>query len=419
MADADADTESLPHYDVEVTPISSINYQLLKKATVDALNKFQTDCSANLPAEFTNYLDALMGEIDSTHKAHEMHVEKASSLSAKAEPSGNDTDGILKGKDGVRSSGERSLCNIGNMCYMNAAVQLMYSMTEFKTKNNNIPENPLIQYLTAMDSKEVDCASANKLATELYNFAQSKGFVKDRQIKQQEDPAELITSLFGSNTFNTESITFTQIDSVYTTTNTGLVESCNTNTNVRSHTQYASMPDNIKPNIIFIPNTSPQPLHVLPLPIPDVDTSFNKLELQKPSKCDSKSPPDFLNYNNCKPINITTISTQSVTIPGTNQQYFIVLLNRFDAANNKIKTRIDLTNASINLGTSTFTIKGCICHHGDKTSLGHYTYVEFKSGQPITVYDDTNMCLYNTYIESFKDRTVDVTGYVLLFEKEK
>jgi len=78
---ADADTKSLPHYYVEVTPISSqpeIKYELLKKATADALNKFQTDCSANLPAEFTKYLNALMGEIDSTHKAHEMHVEKAS-----------------------------------------------------------------------------------------------------------------------------------------------------------------------------------------------------------------------------------------------------------------------------------------------------------------------------------------------------
>lgn len=83
---ADTDTESLPHYDVEITPISSINYQLLKKATIDALKQFQTDCSGTLPAEFTNYLDALMGEIDSTHKAHDLHIASSSSSSSSFKP---------------------------------------------------------------------------------------------------------------------------------------------------------------------------------------------------------------------------------------------------------------------------------------------------------------------------------------------
>ena len=82
----DTGTESLPHYDVEVTPISSINYQLLKKATIDALKQFQTDCSGTLPAEFTNYLDALMGEIDSTHKAHDLHIASSSSSSSSFKP---------------------------------------------------------------------------------------------------------------------------------------------------------------------------------------------------------------------------------------------------------------------------------------------------------------------------------------------
>jgi len=93
-------------------------------------------------------------------------------------------------------------------------------------------------------------------------------------------------------------------------------------------------------------------------------------------------------------------------------------LNRFTANNTKIKTRIDLTDALITLGKTTFTIKGCICHHGNTTSSGHYTYVEFEKGKPTTVYDDTNICVYKNYTEHIGNgRTVDTTGYVLLFEK--
>lgn len=71
MTEVVADGEKpLPHYDVEITPISSqptIDYEKLKTVTIDALTKFQADCSGTLPDQFTKYLDALMGEIDSTH----------------------------------------------------------------------------------------------------------------------------------------------------------------------------------------------------------------------------------------------------------------------------------------------------------------------------------------------------------------
>ena len=120
MAVADADTESLPHYDVEITPISSVNYEELKKATVNALNQFQIECKTKLPDEFTNYLNALMGEIESTHKAHEMHVVKASATTS------NDTSEKLKNVTDVTHSGKRSLANAGQTCYMNSALQLEF-----------------------------------------------------------------------------------------------------------------------------------------------------------------------------------------------------------------------------------------------------------------------------------------------------
>ena len=126
----------------------------------------------------------------------------------------------------------------------------------------------------------------------------------------------------------------------------------------------------------------------------------------------------FQNQN--KPLK-TIIKNKSYVFPGDNQQYFIVLLKRYDNAGKKISTSIDLTNAEITFDNSPkFKIKGCICHHGDDPKEGHYTYVEFNDGKPTTVYnDDKDILQYDNYIKSNKGNTVDVTGYVLLFEKEK
>jgi hypothetical protein len=411
MAVADADTESLPHYDVEITPISSVNYEELKKATVNALNQFQIECKTKLPDEFTNYLNALMGEIESTHKAHEMHVVKASATTS------NDTSEKLKNVTDVTHSGKRSLANAGQTCYMNSALQLIYSMDAIKDAVlNEKSDDALKAYLSEM---EKGVTNATQLATNLYNSV--NGF-ENRKFNQQEDSSEFLQKLIGSQTTLFESIRFDTIDSVHTTTETGTNrDQCKNKTNVISHQSYKKMPNDIQNAIIYIPGT-PQPRYIYTLPISNTDILFNQIDLRNVTKIPTSYETEFLQKDGCKSIDRNTISTQSVIIPGSQQQYFIVSLNRFDSNNQKLKNQIDLTNAEITFDNSTkFKIKGCICHHGDGPQNGHYTYVEFENGNPKTVYDDADICPYNTYIniESFKDRTVDVTGYVLLFEKEK
>lgn len=408
MAVAD---ESLPHYDVEITPISSVNYELLKQATADALKLFQTDCSGSLPTEFTNYLNALMGEINSTHTAHEMHVVKASATTS------NDTSEKLNNVKEVIHSGKRSLANAGQTCYMNSALQLIYSMGEIKNivLKDDADDNALKAYLLQM---EKGVTNATQLATNLYN---SVGGFGNRKFNQQEDSSEFLQKLIGSQTTLFESIRFDTIDSVHTTTETGTNrDQCKNKTNVINHQSYNQMPNDIQNAIIYIPGT-PQPRYIYTLPISNTNILFNKIDLQNVTKIPTSYETEFLQKDGCKSIDKNTISTRSVIIPGSQQQYFIVSLNRFDSNNRKLKTQIDLTNAEITFDSTKFKIKGCICHHGDGPQKGHYTYVEFENGIPITVYDDADICPYNTYIniESFEDRTVDVTGYVLLFEKEK
>ena len=449
MAVADADTKSLPHYYVEVTPISSqpeIKYELLKKATADALNKFQTDCSANLPAEFTNYLDALMGEIDSTHKAHEMHVVKASVTTS------TDTSGINPNK--------RKLHNFGNTCYMNSVLQLIYSMNAFKEEVLKInDDDPLKKYLSKMENGVTKTEENRKLLENLIKFLKL-----NFEIGRQQDAEEVLTSILGNDKYNSiiPKIRFGLSDSIYFV-DTTIPEDCkNINTNTQKKIlKFFSDSKNIVGSSIFI--SEEEQSTILNLSITEMSSTFKKVfdaffeptdRWEQSTVDDSNSLTNLNNKNGIiyslptgviekynddqnpvkkvksacmslfqnqnKPLK-TIIKNKSYVFPGDNQQYFIVLLKRYDNTGKKISTSIDLTNAEITFDNSPkFKIKGCICHHGDDPKEGHYTYVEFNDGKPTTVYnDDKDILQYDNYIKSNKGNTVDVTGYVLLFEKEK
>lgn len=447
---ADADTKSLPHYYVEVTPISSqpeIKYELLKKATADALNKFQTDCSANLPAEFTNYLNALMGEIDSTHTAHEMHVVKASATTS------TDTSGINPNK--------RKLHNFGNTCYMNSVLQLIYSMGAFKKEVLNIKEdNPLKAYLSKMENGVTNTEENRKLLENLIKFLKL-----DFKIGEQHDAEEVLTMILSNDKYNSiiPKIRFGLSDSIYFV-DTTIPEDCkNINTNTQKKIlKFFSDSKNIVGSSIFI--SEEEQSTILNLSITERSSTFKKVfdaffeptdRWEQSTVDDSNSLTNLNNKNGfiyslpesvvvvkddktkpkvkkvkeeCKslvekqPFDSlkNNIKNKSYVFPGDNQQYFIVLLKRYDNNGKKISTSIDLTNAEITFDNRTkFKIKGCICHHGDDPKEGHYTYVEFNDGKPITVYNDKDILPYSDYIIKNPGNTVEVSGYVLLFEKQK
>lgn len=455
MAVANADTESLPHYDVEVTPISSqpeIKYELLKKATVDALNKFQTDCSANLPAEFTKYLDALMTEIDSTHKAHEMHVVKASATTS------TDTSGINPNK--------RKLHNFGNTCYMNSVLQLIYSMNAFKEEVLKINhDDPLKKYLSKMENGVTNTEENRKLLENLIQFLNL-----NFKIGTQQDAEEVLTSILGNDEYKSiiPKIQYSLGQSVFFENKQTIPDGCR---KINNDTQakilkFFSRDKNIVNAFIYISDNNLSNIFNLSIPANLKDVTFKNVFdafFEPTERWDNTTKDDSNNLNSlndengfiyslpesvvvkddkpkskvkkvkeeCKSLveNQTfdslknNIKNKSYVFPGDNQQYFIVLLKRYDNTGKKISTSIDLTNAEITFDNSTtFKIKGCICHLGDDPKEGHYTYVEFNDGKPTTVYnDDKDILQYDNYIkiDANKGNTVDVTGYVLLFEKQE
>ena len=390
----------------------------LTQAIDEAITTFSKKLKEAGSDDNKKYAEILVELMTAINKDRDVRAKELEKSGKKTETAGNDTDSILKGKPGVTTSGARSLANMGQTCYMNAALQLIYSMTKLKG-STNIPE--LEAYLTRMASG-VTSSDAQTLAQNLYILAQRNGFASGRSFNKQEDSSELLVALFGIDTFNKTLVNFTTIDSVHTTTTPDPNKAaCRKQTGVDTHTQYANMPDSIKDTIIYIPPASThQLLQIYNLPIGSSGSDFNSM-VQKVTPMDMKAVAvtDFLKSDKtCSAINKGTISTQTVIIPSTTQRYFIVSLNRFNDAGDKIKTPIKLTDAEITLGTTKFGIKGCISHHGDTPKGGHYTYVEFKNGKPVMVYDDSNITPYDSYVTHVGGRTVDTEGYVLLFERE-
>lgn len=389
--------------------------------------------------------------------------------------SSNDTDSKLKNEAGVRNSGSRSLCNIGSMCYMNAALQLIYSMPDFRTAIKT-PTNPLTEYLTAMD-KGVSYDQARQLARSLYDLARKNSFAtyddksKPRSFNEQEDASELITTVLSAKRFDNfkKSMEFTSIDALIYDGSAHISDECkNINEDSKKMVPHG---DHAKLISLYKATTGTVLMASIVNGIRNL-TTFNEVfdeHLKRTTDIEEKVndyadaladrnlsdksgiinnlPACMMNVKTgagkpiskilkpvCKPLieveksssehkpfKLKNIKNKTYISPGLDQKYFIVILQRSSTSSDgksqtKLKHSVTLENANINIGDRLFIITGCICHHGDSPQSGHYTYVAFTGGNPTTVYDDHNIVEYATYNRKIPGRTVDTTGYVLLFE---
>lgn len=378
--------------------------------------------------------------------------------------SSNDTDDTLRRVKGVVSSGPRSLCNIGSMCYMNAALQLIYSMSDFRTAIKT--PNPLLEYLNAMDAG-VSCEQARVLAQNLYDLAQGSDFTR-RSFNEQEDASELITTVLSANVFDTSK------DSMRFNSSTALVytgsEEIKTVCIQLDKTALNIVPKTEKTTLVSLRPLVPGDTLLLPVTdgatkllttFKDVFDTYRNSSTDREENVDDSSDIKNLSDKNgiisnlpacmmnitedggkimskklkpvCNPLieveksgskyKLTHLKDKTYISIGPTQNYFIVILKRTISdgkkGQTKLKHSVDLTNARIEIDGRPFIITGCISHHGDTATSGHYTYVAFTGGKPTTVYDDHNIVDYATYLETVdKNRTVDTEGYVLLFERE-
>jgi len=428
MADADADTESLPHYDVEVTPISSqpeIKYELLKKATVNALTQFQTDCSGSLPAEFTNYLDVLMGEIDSTHKAHEIHIASSSSSSF-------DQNKSLEVDAAVPTTYKSiPIQNIATYCYLNAALQLLYSIdaiVEWVNKNPKAnytghTENPpgvinaLYSVLNAMT--EAKGTSKNFLKVEDVHETNMKTLSTGTRLKEQEDMIVPLNNIFGNN--KEFDAIFTSQEVIYFSCSVNKEDSDTLPTNVQDSIT-AHNNNIIKTHIHYqhdtTSSTTNQPYLICP--------TANKTGEHLQNYVDAYFEPTLENESNLTDKRCdntgTFVMTKRFIIPNE-QTHLIIQLQRGSVGGSatQLDYRTVIPDHTITIPTPDnnvqFKLKGLSLVPGATSSDGHYTYISYENGlnrAPI-IYNDSTVSTVKA-----NDANQDIynrKGYIFLYEK--
>jgi ubiquitin C-terminal hydrolase len=359
----------------------------------------------------------------------------------------------------------RGLQNHGNTCYMNAALQLIFSMTKIKDAitatttgySATSTFNYLKQYMEKMNGGN-DVQPANDLFDSVKQFKNPFGY--------QEDSHEMLIYLLdGVDENKTKTINnalkCSDIETqVVTMDFKGDISSCrdkNFSTDLTRRALYNEMNNervlyckilnNVKKNIHSInigDSTTPTTFKTIydsylsETDIIGTETNIMDEILYPYFKKDNISDP----YTECAPIfNVVERTDAEKNLESSNkthkfkyvkkqdklkfypeQKYLIIQLKRFSSISGvqkRISTSIDLTNSEIpaNNGTpDVFRIMGCICHHGSSTDRGHYTYVRFENGAPTTVYDDGYIYKYSDYS---KGRAVDTDCYVLLFERVK
>ena len=368
----------------------------------------------------------------------------------------------------VETGSFRGLRNQGNTCYMNAALQLIFSMTEVKDAiiatttgySNTSTFNYLKQYMEKMKGGK-DIQPAN----ELFDSVKGDKHFQGHSFGDQEDSHEMLTYLLDGVDENkakpiNNALKCSDIATqVVTSDFTGDINKCREKNFSKDQTQrplynemnntrvlYCRFLNNDKKNIhsIDIVNSeAPTTFKIIydrslsEIDIFGTETNIMDEILYPYFKQDNISNP----YTECAPIFKVVERTEAEkNLESSNkthkfeyvkkqdklkfypeQKYLIIQLKRFKndlsklSKLSKITTSIDIENSEIpaNDGTSdVFQILGCICHSGSLTG-GHYTYASFKDGKPDKYYNDNAV----SDLDTDTKESLKKACYVLLFER--
>jgi ubiquitin C-terminal hydrolase len=354
----------------------------------------------------------------------------------------------------IITDNKRGLQNHGNTCYMNAALQLIFSMTKVKdqiiaTKTGGSDKSTfhyLKQYMEKMNG-----GADNQPANELFDSIQGSRLFNN-PFGRQEDSQEMLTHLLDGvepviKTIN-DSIGSSNISlQVVTNGYTGAIDKCREKFLISAEKKNAYAELKNDKVLYFKQDITKEKIQSIEMVDSTTSKNFseiytNFLSEKIISGRESNIKEEILKpfkINECKSIfEVVEMTDDEKKLEPNNthkfkyvkrqnklqlypiQNYLIIHLKRFSSISGvqkRISTSIDITNSEIpaNDGTpDVFRILGCICHHGSSTDSGHYTYVSFEKGVPTTVYDDGHIYKYSDYSEG---RAVDTDCYVLLFER--
>lgn len=139
-------------------------------------------------------------------------------------------------------------------------------------------------------------------------------------------------------------------------------------------------------------------------------TGFNQ-DKNKTSSCATQAELDA----DPKATGQYTLIKNTLTVPDTTEAILIHLKRFIMKSDLTKKKRNDVVIASkeITIDTKKFYLDGVIPHLGTSLDTAHYTYIQYKNGNPDTVADDT------TISTSTKDNNtqINTNGYVFLYRK--
>jgi ubiquitin C-terminal hydrolase len=366
----------------------------------------------------------------------------------------------------IETNSSRGLQNQGNTCYMNAALQLIFSMTTVKdaiidTKTGYSDTSTffyLKQYMEKMNGGD-DIQPANKL------FDSVNKHFKGRSFGKQEDSHEMLIYLLDgvdenkTKTINND-LKCSDIETqVVTMDYTGDINKCrekNFSMNPKRHALYNEMNNERVLYCKISNNEEKKNIHSINIGDSKTPTTFKTIydsylsetdiigtktnimdEILYPYfKSDNKSKP----YTECAHIfEVVERTDDEKTLESPDktykfkyvkkqdklkfypeQKYLIIQLKRFkrfEGSNIKITTSINIEKSEIPVNDGTtddvFRILGCICHFGKTLDGGHYTYVSFKNGIPEKFYNDSAVSAVDGTIRA----KLKTECYVLLFER--
>ena len=343
----------------------------------------------------------------------------------------------------VETDSSRGLQNQGQTCYMNAALQFIFSMTKIKDaiqdkKFQDDDDNALHalkQYMQKMSGIKGKY-DEKILATAIFKNTKLEGSL-NTQNDSQEVVLKLIDKAYDAfkdpnvidldNKINELSPEETHVFGIhvlafgyYAIDNETKATDCRSKqTDYHKKIQYellnAQDPKRAK---LFVYGLNPEYNSQMDLSLPEKDSTFDKIYKDAVYNGELFTDDDI-----SKNAVLTSIKTNCGAAKIFNKNFFkfgknyiIIQLKRFNNDLSKITTSIDIENSEIpaNDGTTdVFRILGCICHDGTKLSGGHYTYVSFTNGIPDKFYNDSAVSDVDATIrENLKKEC-----YVLLFER--
>ena len=293
------------------------------------------------------------------------------------------------------------LTNIGNSCFINAALQLVDNL-QLTNMNSNMTTRDT-KLLNSIDIEDIFTRKYKKIKNPLAVIKNIRDFYNNRN--QNNELKDILKNFYRRSQEDSQEFLIVLMH---------LLD---------HHTKYKGLQD----TRLFCENNTSRFVefpHIPNKPLQNEYETINLALIKDPSR--SVTIQDCLDYYQIKetlddPITEGNCTEKNITIvPYKDSTNVIFQLKRFNNALTKDSSPI-IPNPTIALfanrertASVNYQLTGCIIHTGGVTlNSGHYTYLSFKNGLPGMYINDSRISKYNPQ----KDPSFHENGYVYLYTK--